>query len=103
MSSPDAAPSSPDRPSGVPSGVVVVELDDDALLARHAALSARDHVMGLEATVATLQRELAATKKRARRLRDNLEDRTEELAALRASRTWRVGRMLTAPGRRMRG
>ncbi|RLV49689.1 methyltransferase domain-containing protein [Nocardioides mangrovicus] len=79
-----------------------VEIDDDALLARHAALSARDHVIGLEASQVRLQRELEAARKRNRDLRDALDDKEDELEKLHASKAWRVGRAVTYPTRRGR-
>lgn len=83
-------------------GAREVELDDDAILARHAELTARDNVMGLEARVATLQRQLHDSRDRVARLRERLRGATDEVAALRGSRTWRLGRMMTAPARRLR-
>jgi hypothetical protein len=72
-------------------------LDDDALQARHGALIARDHVIGLEAQVSTLRVQLARARVRVRTLRSRLNERNEQIAALRASRTWRVGRAFVAP------
>lgn len=99
--------------------------DDDALLARHAALVARDNVIGLEAQVATLRRQLEEgrarlvqnrkrhaetrrklgqarerlTQARARvgKLQRALQQREREVEALRDSRSWRVGRAIVGP------
>jgi SAM-dependent methyltransferase len=80
----------------------VVELDDDAILARHAQLTARDHVVGLEARVARLEHDLRTARTRLKRLRERLEDRNNELKALRQSSTWRAGRLITGPVSRLR-
>lgn len=80
-----------------------VDIDDAALLARHADLVAIDHVIGLEATVARLEYDLRTARMRVRRLRDRVEDTSRELAELRSSRSWKVGRMLTRPLGRLRG
>jgi len=81
----------------------VVEERDSALLARHADLIAVDNVIGLEATVTRLEEDLRRARVRIRRLRDNLEERTEQLAAVRNSRTWKVGRVITRPLGRLKG
>lgn len=70
---------------------------DASLLARHDALVAVDNVIGLEATVARLEEDLRRSRDRVRRLRARLEARNEELEALRKSRSWKLGRMLTRP------
>jgi chromosome segregation ATPase len=84
-------------------GPKVVELDDDTILARHAELTAIDHVLGLEAQVTRLENDLRTAQSRIQRLRDRLQDRNAELAAIRASRTWRAGRVITGPLGRLRG
>jgi hypothetical protein len=76
---------------------------DASLLARHAELVAVDNVIGLEATVARLDYDLKRARERVRRLKAQLAERDAEIAALRGSRTWRIGRLLTAPFSRMRG
>jgi hypothetical protein len=81
----------------------VVHLDDDALLARHAELTARDNVIGLEASVATLKYDLRNARARIERLRDRLEASSGEADAIRASRAWKVGRRLTRPFGRLKG
>jgi 2-polyprenyl-3-methyl-5-hydroxy-6-metoxy-1,4-benzoquinol methylase len=78
-------------------------VDDAAILARHADLVAVDNVIGLEATVARLQDDLRNSRRRVQRLRDKVEDLSDELAATRSSRTWKVGRMITRPLGRLRG
>lgn len=84
-------------------GPRMVDLDDDALLARHAELTARDNVIGLEATITRLENDLRNARTRVRRLRERLEKREEDLAAMKASRSWRLGRLITRPlGRRTR-
>jgi len=60
-------------------------------------------VIGLEATVTRLEEDLRRARVRIRRLRDNLEERTEQLAAVRNSRTWKVGRVITRPLGRLKG
>jgi SAM-dependent methyltransferase len=80
----------------------VVEIDDDAILARHAQLTARDHVVGLEATVARLEHDLRTARTRLERLRERLEDRNNEIKALRQSSTWRAGRLITGSVSRLR-
>ncbi|MGY2874211.1 SAM-dependent methyltransferase [Marmoricola sp. URHA0025 HA25] len=77
--------------------------DDAGLLARHAELTAIDHVVGLEATAARLEYDLKAIRVRVRRLRKQLAERDAEIAALRGSRTMRIGRMFTRPLGRLKG
>lgn len=74
-----------------------VEIDDEAVLARHAELVARDNVLGLEATITRLTNDLRNARGRINRLRTRLEEREREVKGLRSSRTWRVGRMITRP------
>lgn len=76
---------------------------DASLLARHAELVAVDNVIGLEATVARLTYDLKRARERVKQLKAQVDQRDAELAALRGSRTWRVGRLLTGPFSRMRG
>lgn len=75
---------------------------DASLLARHAELVAIDNVIGLEATVARLTYDLKRSRDRVKQLTTQLEQRDAEITALRASRTWRVGRLLTGPFSRVR-
>ena len=70
---------------------------DATVLARHAALVARDNVIGLEAQVATLQNQLSSVRQRLAAARERLEARNKELAELRASRAFKVGRTLLKP------
>jgi hypothetical protein len=81
--------------AAAPSGARVVHLDDDTILARHAELAARDNVIGLEATITRLENDLRTARSRITRLRDRVDQRTKEVEALKASRTWRIGRMFT--------
>lgn len=81
----------------------VVDIDDEALLARHADLAARDNVIGLEATVARLEEDLRNSRARVRRLRDRVEETKREVDALHASRTWKIGRIFTRPLGRLKG
>ncbi|MBM0125562.1 hypothetical protein [Pimelobacter simplex] len=76
---------------------------DEELLARHAELVAIDNVIGLEAQVARLQHDLKKAKERTKDLQALVRARDEELAAMRASRSWRVGRALVRPLSRLRG
>ncbi|MCR1782669.1 hypothetical protein KVF89_09010 [Nocardioides carbamazepini] len=76
---------------------------DEDLLARHAELVAVDNVIGLEATVARLQFELKKARERVKELQATVRTRDEEIAAIRTSRTWRVGRVMVRPFSRMRG
>lgn len=80
-----------------------MDSNDAELLARHAELTALDHVLGLEATVTRLQQDLKTAKSRLKRLRERLEERDDEIAALRGSRTWKVGRLFTRPLGRLKG
>ena len=89
-----------DRPTGVGR---VAELDDEAILAKHDALTAIDHVIGLEATVARLEADLKRTRGKLKALREQVAARDKEIAEMRASRSWRVGRALVSPVRRLRG
>ncbi len=76
---------------------------DEDLLARHADLTAIDNVIGLEATAARLQYDLRQARKRVKELQAVVRAKDEEIAAIRASRTWRAGRMLVRPFSRARG
>ncbi|HEX2893878.1 MAG TPA: class I SAM-dependent methyltransferase [Marmoricola sp.] len=76
---------------------------DSELLARHADLVAIDNVIGLEATVARLKNDLRHARIRIRRLNILVETRKDELEAVRSSRTWRVGRMVTRPLGKLKG
>jgi hypothetical protein len=80
-----------------------VDAYDAELLSRHADLVAVDNVIGLEATVARLEYDLRRVRTRVKRLQERLEAREEELAAMRSSRTWKVGRMFTRPLGRIKG
>ena len=62
-----------------------------------------DNVIGLEAQVARLQHDLKKAKERAKDLQAVVRARDEELEAMRASRSWRVGRALVRPLSRLRG
>ncbi|TQK72249.1 MULTISPECIES: class I SAM-dependent methyltransferase [unclassified Nocardioides] len=80
-------------------------VDDAEVLALHADLTAIDHVLGLEATVARQERELKNLRRRLKATREKLDDaRTAtaksraEVTAVRSSRTWRVGRFVTGLG-----
>jgi SAM-dependent methyltransferase len=81
----------------------VVAERDASLLARHSDLIAVDNVIGLEATVARLEEDLRRARQRTRRLRDRLDERGDELNALRSSRSWKIGRMITRPLGRFKG
>jgi hypothetical protein len=76
---------------------------DASLLARHAELVAIDNVIGLEATVARLEFDLKKARERVKKLKNELELRDAEIAAIRRSRTWRAGRILTGPFSRRKG
>ncbi|MFC7496704.1 MULTISPECIES: methyltransferase domain-containing protein [unclassified Nocardioides] len=87
---------------------------------RHAVMTQRDHIIGLEATAASasmrareanrrvqrlrasvqrLKKEKARSARQARRLREEAKRLQEESRALTRSRSWRVGRALTSPAR----
>jgi len=76
---------------------------DEELLDRHADLIAVDNVIGLEATVVRLQHDLKKARERVKTLQATIKERDAEIAAIRASRTWRVGRALVRPLSRLRG
>ena len=76
---------------------------DATLLARHAELVAIDNVIGLEATVARLEFDLKKARERVKKLTKELELRDAEIAAIRQSRTWRAGRVITGPFSRRKG
>jgi hypothetical protein len=80
-----------------------MHVDDSGLLARHSELTALDHVLGLEATAARQGYELKAARARLKRMRERLEERDREIAALRGSRTWKIGRIFTNPLGRLKG
>lgn len=74
-----------------------VNLSDAALLATHAELVARDNVIGLEATIASLEARLAKARATNESLRQKVRRARAEIDALRGSSTWRVGRFVTRP------
>ncbi|HEY0888881.1 MAG TPA: hypothetical protein VGE38_04645 [Nocardioides sp.] len=99
-------PSSADAtttPASAPADARIVELDDAAMLAKHEALTAVDHVIGLEATIARLELDLRRSRSKIRALREKVAERDKEIAAIRASTTWKVGRAVTRPIRGRRG
>ncbi|WP_043496705.1 class I SAM-dependent methyltransferase [Georgenia sp. SUBG003] len=59
---------------------------------RHRVLTQRDHIIGLEATAARATAELARVRREAE----------EEIAELRATATWRAGRLAVAPVAKVR-
>jgi len=79
--------------------------DDAEVLALHSELTALDHVLGLEATVARQQRELKNLRRRLKASREKLDDARKanaksraEVRAVHSSRTWKVGRFFTGLG-----
>ncbi|TQK72252.1 MULTISPECIES: hypothetical protein [unclassified Nocardioides] len=76
---------------------------DEELLSRYAELVAIDNVIGLEAAVARLEHDLKKARARTKELQALVRARDEEIAALHASRTWRVGRAFVGPLSRLRG
>lgn len=70
---------------------------DAEVLARFQELTARDHVIGLEATNSRLLSDLRQARGRNRALDAELEALRAELAAVYASRTWKAGRALARP------
>lgn len=89
--------------SAAAAGPTVVRPDDLAFLKAHEELTARDHVIGLEATVTRQQRELVNARDRVMGLRKKLEAAREEIKAIRASTTWKLGRSVTRPLGKLRG
>lgn len=79
-----------------------VDATDRSILDRHAALVARDNVIGLEAQVSRLQADLRSLRAKLRRTRERLSVAEQDLDAMRRSRSWKVGRALTAPLRKLR-
>jgi len=86
--------------SALGEGPRTVDAEDRSILERHAALVARDNVIGLEAQISRLQADLRGTQVKLRRARERLKAREQELEAMRTSRSWRLGRALTAPIRK---
>jgi trans-aconitate methyltransferase len=70
---------------------------DASIMARHAALVARDNVIGLEAQIGTLENQLAEARHRVKTVRARLQQRDKEITELRSSRSWRVGRAILRP------
>lgn len=68
---------------------------DAEVLARHQELVAVDHVIGLEATNSRLLKDL-------RRARARVRELEAEIEAIRASNTWKAGRVITRPLGRFR-
>ena len=93
--------------------VRTAELHDQLIGAQHQLLTTRDHVIGLEAETAQLHlqverlnKRLAAAHERTKKVRARLEiarrrqGRAErQLAALKGSRAWRIGALLTGSRR----
>ncbi|MCL1869575.1 MAG: class I SAM-dependent methyltransferase [Promicromonosporaceae bacterium] len=87
----------------------IVPDDEHAQAAReiaarhHAELVQRDHIIGLEASVARAQRELeaerAAFEAETERLSGLVTELADDRADLRGSTTWRAGRLVMAPVR----
>jgi hypothetical protein len=88
--------------SGAP-GLADRNLDDDAILKRHAELVARDNVMGLEARVVMLENKVSTLINRNKRLRKRAEEAEAQVASIHASRTWRMGRLFARPFGRLKG
>lgn len=70
---------------------------DADVLARYQELTAVDNVIGLEATNARLLKDLRRARGRNRDLEQRLAELEAEIAAIRASNTWKAGRVLTRP------
>lgn len=70
---------------------------DAEVLARHQELTARDHLIGLEATNSRLLKDLRRARARVQELTELVEEREREIEAVRTSRTWKVGRAVTRP------
>lgn len=81
----------------------VVEPDDLRVLAVHQELTARDHVIGLEAQVVRLEVDLERARDRIAALRAKVKRLEGELVDVRQSRTWKIGRAVTGPLGRLRG
>lgn len=79
--------------------------DDAEVIALHSDLTAVDHVLGLEATIARQERELKNVRRRLKETRAKLESSRavvassrKEVKAVRSSTTWKVGRFFTSLG-----
>lgn len=79
------------------SGPRFVEPDDARILGLHSQLTERDHLIGLEASIVRLTRDLETARARVRRMRARIGRLTEELAEVRQSTTWKIGRTVTRP------
>lgn len=73
------------------------EVDQLKLQQRHATLVQRDHLIGLNAEMERLREQLTAQRRSTRRAKLRASKAEKQLAAVRSSSTWRVGRMLTRP------
>lgn len=70
---------------------------DDEVQARLAALTARDHVIGLEATNSRLLADLRKARARNKELDARIAELEAQLEAVYASRTWKAGRAIVKP------
>ncbi|HNA98326.1 MAG TPA: hypothetical protein PLC19_02570, partial [Marmoricola sp.] len=89
--------------NGTTAGIADRNLDDDAILRRHAELVAKDNVMGLEARIVNLENQIKEVTRRNKKWRNRAEDAEQLVRDLQASRTWRAGRIITGPLGRLRG
>lgn len=70
---------------------------------RHTALVHRDYVLGLNFELETLRERMASTQLTLRRSRLKVKGLQKKIADMRASSTWRIGRMIVSPIARLRG
>lgn len=70
---------------------------------RHMTLVHRDHVLGLNAELEILRERMASTQMSLRRSKLKATRLQKKVADMRASSTWRIGRMFIAPIARLRG
>ena len=97
-------------------GARTADLRDQLIRSQHQVLTTRDHVIGLEAETAQLHlqverlnKRLIAAQERTKKVRARLEGARQrqrraerQLAALKGSRAWRIGSMLTGSRRSKR-
>jgi 2-polyprenyl-3-methyl-5-hydroxy-6-metoxy-1,4-benzoquinol methylase len=94
----------PDVQVAVPDDEVRREDDHTARARRiageqHAASMRKDYVIGLEAQVARAEADARAAREEAVQLRQELQELNADRAEIYRSRTWRLGRLATAPVR----
>lgn len=79
------------------------QITDLEMKRRHVALVHRDHVLGITSELETLRERMTSSQLQLRRSREKATALQTSVKDMRASATWRLGRLLLAPLSRLRG